>query len=85
MAKRCDVVDYYKEEPLYYAKMKDWEKVSDDNCHYYLSVPDGKDYVFVSNKDDVTGYILQMTKAEWNKLGIDDTNAYFEEGISGGW
>ena len=54
---RYDLIEYHKEEPKYYAFVKDtrtWIR-------------------------DLTGKAIKSTKSEWNKLGINDTNADFEE------
>ena len=65
-----------EEEPLYYAKMKGWELLDGDSNWVYLK----------NSKELILGEVTfrgaeidVMTKEEWNGLGINDTNADFEE------
>lgn len=63
-------------EPLYYAKIKGWE-LSDLNIYWNAFVERGS--VFPQGKTQVGIYTTKLTKEEWNELGINDTNADFEE------
>ena len=74
---KYDLIEYKKEEPKYYARIKGWEKVSSEK--YYWNVITEYKHIFVSDKGNAGVYITQTTKTEWNKLGINDTNADFEE------
>ena len=70
------------EEPLYYALVKGHELVSDEGdiaCKYWnLRVPTGD--VLPSNRYSRQGeFVVKMSKSEWNKLGINDSNADFVE------
>ena len=64
-----------EKEPLYYAKIKGWEILGGDFKWVYLE--NSKELIIgdVTFPDDETE---AMTKEEWNKLGINDTNADFE-------
>ena len=67
-----------EKEPLYYARVKGCELIRHDfNKPYWtLEVDD----LFISFNGDIDNdeYHTRMTKEEWNKLGINDTNADFE-------
>lgn len=72
----CEV----KEEPLYYALIKGHELLADEDawyCNYWnLSISDGR--VFPSDKSSADGsFSAEMTKSEWNEIGINDSNADF--------
>lgn len=68
-----------EKEPVYYARMKGSDLVIDETYTYWhkalgvsklgLGDKHHKDIVFKT----------KMTKEEWNELGINDTNADFEE------
>ncbi|QUY64278.1 hypothetical protein GUI37_01585 [Helcococcus kunzii] len=62
-----DLVKYHKEEPLHYAKIKGTEIYMNDI-----------DYTW-GGFTTIEGRAIQMAKTDWNKLGINDTNADFEE------
>ena len=71
-----------EEESLYYALVKGHELVTDEGdiaCKYWnLRVPTGD--VFPSNRYSRRGeFVVKMSKSEWNKLGINDSNADFVE------
>lgn len=69
-----------EEEPLYYAIVKGGELLSVDK-YWNLWVENGT-LEIGSNKihpDVIDEYMLKATKEEWNRLGINDTNADFEE------
>lgn len=75
-----DLIEYHKEEPKFYAKIKN-----------AFNLPLRSPYLFLVNHDrsirnskgknrvNSCDCIYFMTKTEWNKLGINDTNADFEE------
>ena len=65
-----------EKEPLYYAKIKGWEISGGDFKWVYLE--NSKELIIgdVIFPDDETE---AMTIEQWNKLGINDTNADFEE------
>lgn len=72
-----DLIEYHKEEPRYYARYKGSINLYQDYNYYnYLA---WKGVCVISDKGEVFDSIIQMTKTEWNKLGINDTNADFEE------
>lgn len=60
------------EEKKYYAKIKGWELLGSDICCFYQA--SDKNIYLTSKK-----YADYLIKSEWNKLGINDTNADFEE------
>ena len=64
-----------EKEPLYYAKIKGWEILGGGFKWVYLE--NSKELIIgdVIFPDDETE---AMTKEEWNKVGINDTNADFE-------
>ena len=69
-----------KEEQVYYALVKGHELVTDEGdiaCKYWnLRVPTGD--VLPSNRYSRRGeFLVKMSKSEWNKLGINDSNADF--------
>ena len=67
---------YRIEEPLYYALVKGHELCSDLfkywNCKAYNS-----GHLLVGSKYPKDSCINRMTKTNWNKLGINDSNADF--------
>lgn len=65
-----------EEEPLYYAKIKGWEKAASGHFWNYET---SFGNLLPSNNTQFEGYHTKMTKTEWNALGINDTNADFEE------
>lgn len=65
-----------EEEPLYYALIKGHELVNDGKIYWNYVKSDGS--VLISEPFRPTNFFLsQMTKEEWNKLGINDSNADF--------
>lgn len=64
-------------DQLYYAKTKGWEYLSLSNCFWNYDTDNDK--YFIANKLHSTDFMTKMTKEEWNKLGINDTIADFEE------
>ena len=75
--KKYDLIEYKKEEPRYYAKIKGWELCS-DNYYYWQFYAEEKE-LFADYKYESELYKTIFTKSEWNKLGINDTNADFEK------
>lgn len=67
-----------EEEPLYYALVKGHELIADEGdwtCKYWKFDTSGG-YVSPSNRFSTHGRLLiEMSKSEWNKLGINDSNA----------
>ena len=70
-----------EQEPLYYAKVKGWELIHNKWGGAYWNLQDDvlhiDEYRDFEYMDDF--YKNKMTKEEWNKVGINDTNADFEE------
>lgn len=76
-----ELIEYYKEEPLYYAKRKGWEVFESDSEEYWnYCTANGN--LITSTKKGLGTIITKMKKEEWNKLGINKENADFEEGES---
>ena len=76
------VIGYEVEEQLYYAKIKGWELTTNENVFWnYCSTIFNPIFsrLRVNNKEDKDLVKTKMTKEEWNELGINDTNADFEE------
>ncbi|MFL8968911.1 hypothetical protein ACKA04_02455 [Helcococcus kunzii] len=72
-----DLVEYHKEESKFYARYKGSINLYQDYNYYnYLA---WKGVCVISDKGEVFDSIIQMTKTEWNKLGINGSNADFEE------
>lgn len=75
-------LEYEVEEPLYYALIKGHELITDkgDWTFKYWKTDTSDGRVFPShrlkNHDD---YLTEMSKEDWNKLGINDSNADFVE------
>ena len=71
-----------EQEPIYYAKIKGWELAAINsmfwNYHYIVERPI-LSKLYVGSKGSVDSFKTKMTKEEWNKIGINDTNADFEE------
>ena len=71
-----------KQEPLYYAKIKGWELTS-SGCVFWNYYPVIESpllpRICIGNKEEDVFARTKMTKAEWNELGINDSNADFEE------
>ena len=66
-----------EEEPLYYAKIKGWEHVGTSS--YYFGYDEDNDSLEVTYLESNYRFAFSLTKKHWNKLGINDTNADFEE------
>jgi len=66
-------------EQLYYAKIKGWELISAGDAEEYWSY-NIYEQGFEIGLQSGSGYLLtRLTKEEWNKSGINDTNADFEK------
>ncbi|MFL8888666.1 hypothetical protein [Helcococcus kunzii] len=84
---KYDLIEYKKEEPLYYAKIKGWEllrseevKGSDSGGKWFIYAPSVKEITTIPQYNGINdAWIASMTKSEWSELGINDTNADFEE------
>src|SRR5699024_10898326 len=71
-----------EQEPLYYAKIKGWELITDGNVFWnYSSTIFNPLFgqVYIDNREDDDTVKTKLTKEEWNKLGINDINAEFYE------
>lgn len=68
-----------EKEPLYYAKIKGWELINCEIDNVYWNLGDGDLYVSDNSHLDYCGYYTKLTKEDWGKVGINDTNADFEE------
>lgn len=66
-----------KNEQLYYAKAKGWEKLSPSNCFWNYDTDNNK--YFLANRLQSSSFVTKLTKEDWNKLGINDTIADFEK------
>jgi hypothetical protein len=67
-------------EPLYYALVKGHELVTDagDLTSKYWNFNTSNGDVFPSNRLSEDGkFLIEMSKSEWNELGINDSNADF--------
>lgn len=71
-----------EQEPLYYARIKGWE-LSTSGCVFWNYYPIIESPLLprlcCGNKEEDVFARTKMTKEEWNKLGINDTNADFEK------
>ena len=69
-------LDYVVEEPMYYALIKGHEVT--DGYDVYWSCDKYDSSVFVSRLEPLhDNFITEMSKSEWNELGINDSNADF--------
>lgn len=62
---------------IYYAKAKGWEKLSPNGCFWNYDTDSGK--YFLANRLQTGSFVTMMTKEEWIELGVNDSNADFEE------
>ena len=65
-----------EKEPLYYAKIKGWERIGTSS--YYFGYDEDNDSLEVTYLESNYRFAFSLTKKHWNKLGINDTNADFE-------
>lgn len=76
-----ELIEYHKEEPKYYAKIKGG-KFLEPNHQYFRwhkklkKITIGNNIRCKGNEEILDHY---LTKTEWSELGINDTNADFEE------
>lgn len=64
---------------LYYALIKGHELIPGDTRRYW-NLDTNNNEIFLSDRDTVYGWKLtQMSKSEWNKSGINDSNAEFRK------
>ena len=71
-----------EQEPLYYAKIKGWELASSRSAFWnYRSIIESPilSKLYVGGKESVDSFKTKMTIEQWNKIGINDTNADFVE------
>ena len=67
---------YEVEEPLYYALIKGHELI--DTGRVYWDYDKSDESVFISELYSLPdNFLTEMSKSEWNKLGINDSNADF--------
>lgn len=69
-------VEEYKDERLFYARFNKIENIDKEYNFWGLDINDNT--VSLGDSENNLRYRTQMTKTEWNKLGINDTNADFE-------
>ncbi|KAF3306016.1 DUF1642 domain-containing protein [Carnobacterium sp. PL17GRE32] len=71
-----------EQEPLYYAKIKGWELATTTivfwNYRHIVERPI-LSKLYVGGKESIDSFKTKMTIEQWNKIGIYDTNADFEE------
>ena len=65
-----------EKEPLYYAKVKGWERVGTSS--YYFGYDEDNDSLEVTYLESNYRFAFSLTNEHWNKLGINTTNADFE-------
>ena len=71
-----------EQEPLYYAKIKGWALAESERAfwNYRLNVLSPMlPRLYAGRKEDEVFVKTKMTIEEWNGIGINDTNADFEE------
>ena len=68
-----------EQEPVYYARMKGSNLVMDDIYTYWRKVLGVSKLGLGCKQHEDVLVKTKMTKEEWNELGINDTNADFEE------
>ena len=62
---------------IYYALIKGHKLIPDNTRRYWNLDTDNSD-IFLSDRHTVYGWKLtQMSKSEWNRSGINDSNAEF--------
>lgn len=67
---------------MYYARIKGWE-LTEDECAFWKSCIITENPIlprlYTGNKEEDGFVRTKMTIEEWNEIGINDTNAEFEE------
>ena len=74
------VRDYEVEESLYHALVKGHELMVDDDTltSKYWNFDTFNGDLFPSNRFTESGrFLIEMSQSEWNKIGINDSNAEF--------
>ena len=66
-----------EKEPRYYAKIKGWEHVGTSS--YYFGYDEDNDSLEVTYLESNYRFAFSLTKEHWDKIGINGTNADFEE------
>lgn len=70
-------------EEKYYAKIKGWDKVKkldgSQGDDVYWNYYESEGVLLVNNKVNMTLFQTTLTITRWNELGIDQSNAVFEE------
>ena len=66
-----------EQQPLYYAKIKGWEHIGTSS--YYFGYDEDNDSLEVTYLESNYRFAFSLTNEHWNKLGINATNADFEE------
>ena len=66
-----------EKEPLHYAKIKGWEHIGTSS--YYFGYDEDNNSLEVTYLESNYRFAFSLTKTHWDKLGINDTNADFEE------
>ena len=64
------------EQNKFYAKVKGADLIN--NNKKYWNVDTKNSYLYVGNQMETHRFTILLTKEEWNKLGINDSNADFE-------
>lgn len=69
-----------RQTPIYYAKVKGWKLLEKGRQRRYWAYVIEDTEIGETNSFDITikSCADKMTKSEWEKLGINDTNADFE-------
>ena len=74
------LIEYKKEEPRFYAKIKGWELHVDNGKFYWRFNPRTKKLLIGFNdSSNLQDYTPILTKSQWADIGITDENAEFEE------
>ena len=71
-----------EEEPLYYAKIKGWELTEGESVFWKSCIITENPMLprlYTGNKEEDGFVRTKMTIEQWNEIGINDTNADFEE------
>lgn len=70
-----------EEEPFYYARVKGWENKYLNGPFYWnhITFAGGENKISIADYAHEGSDIYAKTKEDWNKVGINDTNADFEE------
>lgn len=67
-----------EEEPLYCALIKGHEVITNNDTFKYWNFDTFNNGIFLSNRDyGHERYLTEMSKEDWEKLGINETNANF--------